>query len=318
MRHNLINRNKWYNSKGLSIRTLEGGDLMDRKITIISVLAFLSMYGALLTAYLNEVINGYFFIAVLLMYSIVFITALAVFSYKKRKEAALTYLVICSLILLLVDFKLINYESYTYTVLSHFQPIEVSKNTGIHLLVVNNMNAQYIDDKTNLINSLAYNNVHAIETIEITNKDRYISKNREIMSMFGVLPDNHFENMGQQVEGYLGEVPNSVQTFLKRTDLLGDSAGLGLALAGLIEMGAIENNVKIAVTGTIHENGDVLPIGAIKTKLQIAEEEGFAFALIPSANVVEAMNDFDLNIKVYEISNIEEAIQVIKQINENN
>ena len=122
-------------------------------------------------------------------------------------------------------------------------------------------------------------------------------------------------------KGYLGRETKIINTFLNRTDISGDSAGLGLALSGLIEKGELKNHVTFGVTGALSATGEVLPIGMIKEKLLIAEEKGYPFMIIPSGNRTEAKKiivEENLKIEVFDVNHIEELIELINEWNAGN
>nr|WP_283175714.1 S16 family serine protease [Lysinibacillus sp. Bpr_S20] len=98
----------------------------------------------------------------------------------------------------------------------------------------------------------------------------------------------------------------------------GNSAGLGLALTGLIMRGDVQNDVPIAVTGAISETGEVLPIGLLKEKILIAEKSSVPFMIIPTKNAEEAaqiQKEHNINVKILDVSKIDEAVQLINEIN---
>lgn len=92
------------------------------------------------------------------------------------------------------------------------------------------------------------------------------------------------------LERYLGEDLSSIDKFLNRDDISGDSAGLGLALSGLIAQKKLKNGLNFGVTGSLNTTGEVLPIGVIKEKILIVDEKAYPFMIIPSENYTEAMN----------------------------
>jgi len=122
----------------------------------------------------------------------------------------------------------------------------------------------------------------------------------------GIKKDD-FAVMGGNVKRYLGEETKIMKTFLNRTDLSGDSAGLGLALSAPIEKGELKNQITFGVTGAISATGEVLPIGMIKEKLLIAEEKGYTYMIIPSENRNEAkkvLAEENLEIEVFDVKTI--------------
>ena len=110
----------------------------------------------------------------------------------------------------------------------------------------------------------------------------------------------------------------TIEQFFDREDLVGDSAGLAAVLSGLIENGAFNNNVPIAVTGVIDSEGNVKGIGAMKAKILIAEQSGFSYILIPEENEKEARvvkENEELKIEIIAVPSVENAVTQIEKLN---
>ncbi|MBR1717790.1 MAG: hypothetical protein IJ715_00805 [Bacilli bacterium] len=97
----------------------------------------------------------------------------------------------------------------------------------------------------------------------------------------------------------------------------GPSGGLMLALAiySKIMNTNLTNNLKIAGTGTIDEDGNVGEIGGIKYKLKGAVDNKMDIFLCPVNNYEEAIKEkekHNYKIKIYKVSTFKEAINYIK------
>ncbi|MBD3107791.1 hypothetical protein IEO70_05380 [Bacillus sp. AGMB 02131] len=119
----------------------------------------------------------------------------------------------------------------------------------------------------------------------------------------------------------LGYEMPQLDVFLNRDDISGDSAGLGVALTGLISQNQLKNDIQIGVTGALSNKGDVLEIGGVKQKLLIAETEGYPYIIIPHDNTAEAKKvkeEQNLKIQIIDVEHIDEAVQQIVLLNEEN
>ena len=74
----------------------------------------------------------------------------------------------------------------------------------------------------------------------------------------------------------------------------------------------------IAVTGAINENGDVFSVGNMKEKIQITEKTGIQFLIIPSQNAEEVtaiQKELKANVEIFDVSHVDEAVQLIQNLN---
>ena len=104
----------------------------------------------------------------------------------------------------------------------------------------------------------------------------------------------------------------------------GPSAGFMTTLAiydALIEED-LTNGLKIAGTGTIEEDGSVGEIGGIKYKLAGAESDDADIFFAPAGNnyeeAIKIKENKNYKIKIVEIKNIDDAINYLRQLNNNN
>jgi hypothetical protein len=270
--------------------------------------------------YYINFINAFVFIGSLLFELIVILCLLIIYRNDKViKRRFILAKVIVSL-LIVYEYRLIHYDSYTYIVNSAAEPVEVLKDSGIHILVVNSFEILHIKDEKLIKDSYERQFQPVISLYKITNKDRYLSKTSELQRIIG-FKQGDFEIMRKNVIEYLESDVESIDTFLNREDIQGDSAGLGLALTALIGQSKIQNNLIFGVTGALNSSGDVLKIGSIKEKMIISEQNEFPFIILPTSNAQDAeivKVEQKLNIEIIPVSHIDQAIKVICELNENN
>ncbi|MGB2991967.1 MAG: S16 family serine protease [Paenisporosarcina sp.] len=249
------------------------------------------------------------------------VIVMVIYRNDKAKIGKVSIIALILGLLVCFELKLLGYETNTYNATFHADPIELFDGTGVHMMVVTTRSIGYLKDREQIIKGYEHEeDIELIDLYQLDNKDRYQSKNTELLNMMGIKKDD-FAVMGENVKSYLGEETKIMKTFLSRTDLSGDSAGLGLALSGLIEKGELKNHVTFGVTGALSATGEVLPIGMIKEKLLIAEEKGYPFMIIPSGNRTEAKKvivEENLEIEVFDVNHIDESIVLINEWNAGN
>lgn len=277
-------------------------------------------YVALCIAYYINFINVFVFIGSLLFELVVILCLFIIYRNDKVIKRRFTIALVLVSLFILYEHRLIHFEPYTYIVNSATKPVEVLKNSGIHILVVNSFEILNLEDEELIKDSYERQFQPVISLYKITNKDRYLSKNSELKSIIG-FNQRDFEIMRKNVIEYLESDVESIDTFLNREDIQGDSAGLGLALTALIGQSKIQNNLIFGVTGALNSSGDVLKIGSIKEKMIISEQNGFPFIILPTSNAQDAeivKVEQELNIEIIPVSHIDQAIKVIGELNDNN
>lgn len=284
------------------------------KPIILIVLPFI-LYIAGILAYYFDKINGYQFIIFIIVG--LGISIFGFFVYRNQKKLKAAFLGVFYILALLAVFesRLIDYEKYTYFLMSYNEPFEIVEDSGINVLAVEVIEISYITDLNYLIHTMESSTYKEVLDAEVvTNKIRYRSKNEELLSY--VRPtEKHFETMKENVLAYLPENAFAINQFLEREDIEGDSAGLATVLSALIENGDVNNNIPIAVTGAIDSKGNVKEIGSIKAKTLIAEQSGFSHLLIPLENEDEAKEvkiNEQLNINIIAVTSINDAVDYVK------
>ncbi|MFS0864418.1 S16 family serine protease [Fredinandcohnia sp. 179-A 10B2 NHS] len=287
---------------------------INRRLFIFLLATILAFVGWWYTYFANF-INSFTYVGGIFLSFFILFVLLLVFRNARDKLKYISILTIITGVLLCYELGLLKYESTTYTASFHASPIELDENSGIHLMVVRTVEILILEDEESIRNN--YEQQQLIDLYRLDNEDRYISKNLEIFGYLGFFKDE-FEQMGENVTEYLGSEPHMLAEFLNREDLAGDSAGLGLALTSLIEQQEVINNKEIAVTGALSGNGDVLPIGMVKEKMIIAEEQALPYIIIPIGNAKEAAatkEEYQLSIEVFSVPHIDDAIKIIGELN---
>ncbi|WP_254771440.1 S16 family serine protease [Psychrobacillus sp. OK028] len=282
------------------------------------VVAVIVIYSSLLAAYYTNHINGFVYIGVMLVAFAIMLIPLIIFRNDKKRIRSLSWISIILGVLLCFEAPLLWYESNTYIVSRHAEPIEAFDNSGVHLMLVTTFEIGYLEDKELIMEGLQQDNLDIIDLYKVTNKIRYQSKNSEILRWLKIQKDD-FTIMKDNVTSYLVDETNSIEGVLNRNDISGDSVGLGLALSALIGEGTLENNLTFGVTGALNATGDVKAIGMIKEKVLIAAEHEYPYMIIPSENAKEASDvktTHNLTLEILDVSHINQAISLIQELNE--
>lgn len=284
---------------------------------LASFIAFGIFYIAFSSAFYFGFINAYIMVGTLFLILIILWMFLFHYRHKKGEFKKVSLIVMLVGILFVFDFFLLQYEQVKFRALIHKEPVQAADNSGIHLMSVGTTYYSHIENKEWLIKNLEKEDQDFFLIEEVGNKARYHSRNDMFLQLLGVQNDE-VSDMTKNIRSYLSQETAGVEQFLESEDISGDSAGLGLALTGLIEQNKLKNNLEFGVTGALSEQGEVSGIGMVKEKLMIAEKEGYPFMIIPSENdeeaeqVKEAQN---LRIQLFAVSHIDEAVQLINKLN---
>ncbi|WP_077619502.1 S16 family serine protease [Bacillus sinesaloumensis] len=287
---------------------------MSKYLNYIGIAAIL-LYVSMWLLYLFDAANAFILIGVLLVLLLFLVIVLII--YRNANVRIIRISTILLIIFLIFDLKLLHYESITYHVSIFASPVEVVEESGIHLMVVNSTDIEYIEDKNLILDSFKNENKDVLNLQKIDNTFRYKSKNGELVSWI-LKREDEFSKMVDNINSYLAGNTTSIDEFLKRKDLSGDSAGLGLALSALIAEGELLNNKTIGITGALKPNGDVLPIGMVEEKVRIAEKKRFPYIIVPSDNAKEAnqvKQSRNLNIEIFDVNHIDQAVTLIQKLN---
>ncbi|SKB58213.1 Lon protease (S16) C-terminal proteolytic domain-containing protein [Lysinibacillus sp. AC-3] len=285
---------------------------------IVTIFLIFLYYGVFLLLYLQGVIGGISFVAILLI-NLIILLIVRILLRKKIYKRNITLAISMMFLLFCFELPLIFYEGTLHVAYIYKEPLH-ARDTEIYLIGVERVDFQYMESIQSVENLLIKQQVPFFDVAEITNLEIYASKNKQILKWLH-LQKNEVDEMKENVIHYLGKEDEHINDFFNQDNIGGNSAGLGLALTGLILRGDFQNNVAIAVTGAISENGDVLPIGVLKEKILIAEKYGLPYLIIPTKNAEEAaqiQEEQKSNVKILHVSHIDEAVQLINEMNGKN
>ena len=274
-------------------------------------------YGVVLFLYLQDVIGGISFVAILLISFIILLIVRILLRKKINYKRKITLATCIMFLLFCFEIPLIFYEGTSHVAYIYTEPLH-AKGTEIYLIGVNRVDFQFMESIQSVEDLLNKQQVPFLNVAENTNLVLYESKNRQILKWLH-LQKSEVDQMKENVNHYLGKEDVRINEFFNQDNIGGNSAGLGLALTGLILQGDLQNNVSVAVTGAISETGDVLPIGVLKEKILIAEKYGLPFMIIPSKNAEEAaqiQKKQNIHMKILDVAHIDEAVQLISEMND--
>lgn len=89
---------------------------IDWKFSSLIVIGFLALHGALLAGYLNDLFNGYIYIALLLVSLVLSLGILFKVRNDHSKLSGLYVVAVAQMVLLAFEFQLLEFESYTFQV----------------------------------------------------------------------------------------------------------------------------------------------------------------------------------------------------------
>lgn len=287
-----------------------------RRVNILIVLLF---YTALLLLFLGDLINSFVFVGALLILSVLSVVLMIFFRKNKKVLFELVLSFIALTLLAIFELPLTQFEGHTYTATSYHEPIEVIEGSNLHVMAVKIHYIFYITDPDEIKRQFEEQDIYTYEMFPLKNHDMYRSKMNWIAELIKIRKDD-FVKTGDNVRAFLGEEIKEISEFLSSEKMEGPSAGLVLGLSGLYSQGKFTNELPIAVTGTLDRDGSSSAVGAVKEKLLIAEEYGLTHFILPKENraiAEETKKNNDLSIELHFISHIDEAVQIIEQLNEN-
>lgn len=298
------------------------------KSSIVTGIIFILFYLLLLFLYIQEVINEFLFLLllfiILLILLIWLIILLIIFVVSRKKRVLNRKIAIAtsiSFVLFCYELPLIGYyTSPSHLAYAYIEPTEALEGSGIYSIGVNQFEIEDGKSKQGVEELLTKQQVDVLSVTELNNKIIYGVKTREILTWLHLRKVHSPEETKENVALYLGQEDEWLKSFLSRRKIGGDSAGLSLALSGRFKQGDFQNQLPIAITGSINENGDVFRVGRMKEKIQITEKTGIPFMIIPSENaeeVEEIQKEIKANVEIFDVTHVDEAVQLIQDLNEN-
>ena len=290
-----------------------------RLVNTIPIIITIFFYLLLLGLFLRDAISGISFLVILLLSLFMLSIFIFLFRRKKTNRQQLPISLAILLLLFCYELPLLGFVTKTYVANVYVEPRPTIKGSGIFIVSVSykpldNMKSQqevqkYLRNHTDL---------EVINVAKLTNEILYENKNNTIFEWLQ-LKKTPKEEMRENLKLYFGKEEARLTEYFKHDKAVGDSAGLSLLLTELIIKGELQNNLRLAITGAIDSEGNVLAIGGLREKLQNVKKYGFPFIIIPSENAKEAetlQRELKLNIEVFDVEHVEEAIKVINDLNE--
>ncbi|ALC90968.1 hypothetical protein AM500_15130 [Bacillus sp. FJAT-18017] len=282
-------------------------------------------FAVTILVYLNELyfyfmgfISGSHLICVLFLMSVVFIIFLFFIRKIRISKHIFVFSAVVSFLLLIYEFPIVLLDELQYIVTGYHEPEEIIKGTGIFLLGVSVVQMGDVENEQEVREMFTHNQKETYyEIIPVTNPERYKSKNLAVFEFIGIRK-HAFEQMSENVSAYLKTRKPVIDEFLSRENSTGDSAGLGLVLSSILAQKEIHNDVPIGITGAITKTGKVEYVGHIEEKVRIASENKFTHVIIPYSNLTEAneiKDKLNLSIKIIGVRNVDEAVKITKEIN---
>lgn len=286
------------------------------------IVGTLLVYLTELYLYLINFISGSFFVVVLLSMIILSLMYLLITIKLVIPKLPFIFSVIFSVIISIYEIPLILIDNYQYVVIIPSAPEELIHGSGIFILSIKTLQVAStgsVENEQTVRESYNHNHIRFFDIIQVKNHMLYSSKNKQIFEALGLI-QTEFEQMSENVEVNIKTSNKSIDEFLARENSSGSSAGLALVLSSLSEQGLFQNYRLIGVTGAITKNGKVTEVGGIEEKIQIANENGFSYVILPYANLSEAKEvkkTLNLPIKIVGVRDVDEAIHFIKELNKN-
>lgn len=236
--------------------------------------------------------------------------------HKTRKKFSISLAIL--LLLFCYELPLLGFVTKTYVANLYVEPRQTVEGSGIFIVAISYKPLDNMESKQEAQEYLRkYPDQEVITITKVTNDILYENKNRTIFEWLQ-LKKTPKEEMRENLKLYFGKEEARLTEYFKHDKAGGDSAGLSLLLTELIIKGELQNGLRLAITGAVDGNGNVLAIGGLREKLQNVKKYGFPFMIIPSENAKEAealQRELKLNIEVFDVDHVEEAIEVINDLN---
>lgn len=282
------------------------------KSNIVTGILSILFYLVFLFFYLQDTIDELMFLIILFISLITLLIILFVMRKKHSRKRNISIAIIILFLLFSYEFLLLGYTTQSHLVNVYVEPTQAIEESGIFLLGVNKLTLHNKHDEI-----VTAQNDDVLSITKIDNRMIYEIKNNQLL-LWLHLKKEPIEETKHNVRIFLSQEDVWLREFFNREQIGGDSAGLGLVLSGLYKRGDIKNKVPIAVTGAINEKGEVFPVGYMKEKIQITEKSGIPFMIVPRENAEEVdkiQNELKASVEIYYVSSVDEAIQLINDLN---
>lgn len=242
-----------------------------------------------------------------------------IFRRKQKTKQQLTISLAILLLLFCYELPLLGFVTKTYVANLYVEPRQTVEGSGIFIVAISYKALDNMESKQEAQEYLRkYPDQEVITINKVRNEILYENKNRTIFEWLQ-LKKTPKEEMRENLKLYFGKEEARLTEYFKHDKGIGDSAGLSLLLTELIIKGELQNGLRLAITGAIDAEGNVLAVGGLREKLQNVKKYDFPFMIIPSENAKEAetlQRELKLNIEVIDVEHVDEAIEVINDLNE--
>ena len=290
-----------------------------QSLNVIPIIITIVFYLLVLGVFLRDAIDGISFLVLLLLSLFMLTISIFIFRRKQKTKQQLTISLAILLLLFCYELPLLGFVTKTYVANLYVEPRQTVEGSGIFIVAISYKTLDNMESKQEAQEHLRkYSDQEVITITKVRNEILYENKNRTIFEWLQ-LKKTPKEEMRENLKRYFGKEEARLTEYFKHDKAIGDSAGLSLLLTELIIKGELQNGLRLAITGAIDAEGNILAVGGLREKLQNVKKYDFPFMIIPSENAKEAetlQRELKLNIEVFDVEHVEEAIEVINDLNE--
>lgn len=290
-----------------------------QSLNVIPIIITIVFYLLVLGVFLRDAIDGISYLVLLLLSLFMLTISIFIFRRKQKTKQQLTISLVILLLLFCYELPLLGFVTKTYVAKLYIEPRQTVEGSGIFIVAISYKNLDNMESKQEAQEYLRkYPDQEVITITKVRNEILYENKNRTIFEWLQ-LKKTPKEEMRENLKLYFGKEEARLTEYFKHDKGIGDSAGLSLLLTELIIKGELQNGLRLAITGAIDAEGNVLAVGGLREKLQNVKKYNFPFMIIPSENAKEAetlQRELKLNIEVIDVEHVDEAIEVINDLNE--
>ncbi len=131
----------------------------------------------------------------------------------------------------------------------------------------------------------------------------------------GEIAKEAVQNVSALIKKYTGEDISKYDVHIQfigtQEGVEGDSASISVATAVISALEGIPIDQKIAMTGSLSVRGQVLPVGAVTSKIEAAAESGVKRIIIPRANLKDVVleNRYEDMVEIIPVDNLGEVLE---------